>query len=47
MVYDVVIDGVSLVSNYRSQFARVINQSSYNGLVQRLRTRVNELRGGG
>ena len=47
MVYDVVIDGVGLVSNYRFQFARVINQSSYNGLVDRLRTRVNELRAGG
>lgn len=47
MVYDVVIDGVGLVSNYRFQFARVINQSSYNGLVERLRTRVNELRAGG
>ncbi len=47
MVYDVVIDGVGLVSNYRFQFARVINQSSYNALVERLRTRVNELRGGG
>jgi len=47
MVYDVVIDGVGLVSNYRFQFARVINQSSYSGLVNRLRNRVNELRSGG
>lgn len=47
MVYDVVIEGVSLVSNYRSQFARVIHQSSYNNLVQRLRNRLNELQAGG
>ncbi|MGD0970819.1 MAG: ABC transporter substrate-binding protein [Desulfobaccales bacterium] len=47
MVYDVVIDGVGMVSNYRFQFAQVINQSSYNGLVNRLRNRVNELRAGG
>ncbi len=47
MVYDVVIDGVSLVSNYRFQFAQVIHQSSYNGLVNRLRNRVNEMRAGG
>ncbi len=47
MVYDVVIDGVGLVSNYRFQFAQVINQSGYNALVNRLRTRVNELRAGG
>ncbi len=43
-VYDVVIEGVSLVSNYRSQFARVINESSYAELVKRLRTKVSEQR---
>ncbi len=47
MVYDVVIDGVGLISNYRFQFARVIQQSSYNALVDRLRTRVQEERSGG
>ncbi len=46
MVYDVVIEGVSLVSNYRSQFSRVINESSYAELVRRLRTKVSEDRGG-
>ena len=46
MVYDVVIEGVSLVSNYRSQFGRIITESSYPELVRRLRTRVNEQRGG-
>jgi phospholipid transport system substrate-binding protein len=43
MVYDVVIEGVSLVSNYRSQFSQVIRESSYSALVQRLRTKINEL----
>jgi phospholipid transport system substrate-binding protein len=42
-VYDVVIEGVSLVSNYRSQFTRVIHESSYAELVRRLRNRVNQL----
>jgi phospholipid transport system substrate-binding protein len=46
MVYDVVIEGVSLVSNYRSQFSRIISGSSYAELVRRLRARVNEQRGG-
>ena len=46
MVYDVVIEGVSLVSNYRSQFSRIISESSYAELVKRLRTKVNEQRGG-
>ena len=42
-VYDVVIEGVSLVSNYRSQFRRIIHESSYAELVRRLRNKVNEL----
>ena len=42
-VYDVVIEGVSLVSNYRSQFRRIIHESSYADLVRRLRTKVSEL----
>lgn len=44
VVYDVVIEGVSLVSNYRSQFQQVISQSSYGELVKRLRTKVSELK---
>jgi len=42
-VYDVVIEGVSLVSNYRSQFSRIIHESGYAALVQRLKTKVSEL----
>jgi phospholipid transport system substrate-binding protein len=42
-VYDVVIEGVSLVSNYRSQFSRIINESSYAELVRRLKNKVSEL----
>ncbi len=44
MVYDVTIEGVSLVNNYRSQFQTIIRESSYGGLVARLRTKVQELR---
>ena len=36
-VYDVVVEGVSLVSSYRSQFDKVIRTSSYPELVKRLR----------
>jgi phospholipid transport system substrate-binding protein len=38
-VYDVVVDGISLVNNYRGQFAKVIRSSSYQGLVDKLRNR--------
>lgn len=34
--YDVLVEGVSLVANYRSQFNSIINRSSYEGLVKRL-----------
>ncbi len=36
-VYDVLIDGVSFVSTYRSEFNRVIQLSSYEELIERLR----------
>jgi len=35
-VYDIVIEGVSLVTNYRSQFSDEIRQSSLDGLIQKL-----------
>lgn len=35
-VYDVSIDGLSLVSTYRGQFAEAIKQSGIDGLTQRL-----------
>ncbi len=43
-VYDVVIDGVSLVKNYRSQFERIIHSSSYPDLVEKLRKKSSEIR---
>lgn len=38
-VYDVVVEGVSLVSNYRSQFNRIIQTSSYAELVRKMRVK--------
>jgi len=40
MIYDVSIEGVSLVSNYRQQFDSVILSSSYQGLVEKLKEKV-------
>ena len=42
-VYDVKIENVGLVSNYRSQFNRIIQQSGYSDLIQRLKTKQEEL----
>jgi ABC-type transporter MlaC component len=38
LVRDVVIDGISLLENYRAQFARILRTSSYADLMLRLRT---------
>lgn len=37
LVYDVVIDGASIVHNYRAQFASIIREASYPGLVKKMR----------
>jgi phospholipid transport system substrate-binding protein len=44
LIYDILIENISLVGNYRSQFDRIIRTSSYDDLVKRLRTRGEFLR---
>jgi phospholipid transport system substrate-binding protein len=39
LVYDVNIEGVSLVSNYRTQFNKIVQTESYASLVQKLRAK--------
>ena len=41
-VYDISIEGVSLVNNYRKQFNSIISRSSYDELVRKLREKVAE-----
>ena len=41
MVYDAVIDDVSLIGNYRSQFARVLQTASLGELIQNLREKAS------
>ena len=36
-VYDVVIENVSIVNNYRSQFSRIISRWSYEEVVRRMK----------
>jgi phospholipid transport system substrate-binding protein len=36
-VYEIVIEGVSLINNYRTQFNNIIHRTSYDGLVKQLR----------
>ena len=42
MVYDIVIEGVSLVANYRSQFASILKKGSYEQLVKDLKKKLDE-----
>ena len=42
-VYDFVIEGVSMIRNYRSQFTKIIRRDSYEVLVQKLTDKINEL----
>ena len=43
-VYDVVVDGVSLVSNYRGQFSKILRNSSYPELVDQLRKKSDKIK---
>ena len=46
MIYDVVAEGVSMVSNYRTQFAQVLNDGSPEELLQLIRERITKLDNG-
>ena len=41
-VYDVVVDGVSLVNNYRGQFSKILRTSSYADLAEKLRQKIEK-----
>ena len=43
-VYDVVVDGVSLVNNYRGQFSKILRSSSYADLVDQLRKKSEKIK---
>ena len=43
LVYDVIIEGVSLVSNYRTQFNKIIQTSSFQELVKKMKSKQEEL----
>lgn len=42
LVYDVFVEGVSLVANYRTQFDRIMRTGSYQELVRRMRAHQSE-----
>lgn len=40
--YDIVVEGVSLVNNYRTQFSDIMAKSSFEGLMKKLREKSTE-----
>jgi phospholipid transport system substrate-binding protein len=40
-VYDVVIEGVSLINNYRTQFRGILANNTPEGLIEILRKKVS------
>jgi phospholipid transport system substrate-binding protein len=43
LVYDVIIEGVSLVANYRTQFNKIIQTDSYQALIKKMKNKQDEL----
>jgi phospholipid transport system substrate-binding protein len=43
-VYDVVIENISLVNNFRSQFSRILSNTSFAELLKRLQSKSVEIR---
>lgn len=42
LVYDISIEGVSLVNNYRKQFSSIMTRSSFKDLIEKLKSKVEE-----
>ncbi|MDP2758564.1 MAG: ABC transporter substrate-binding protein, partial [Desulfurivibrionaceae bacterium] len=42
MVYDVEVEGVSLVNNYRTQFASILDKENFAGLLARIEEKVKK-----
>ena len=43
LVYDVIIEGVSLISNYRSSYQTIVKQEGFDGLMAKMKAKIKEL----
>lgn len=41
-VFDIVTEGSSLVTNYKSQFKRIIDKNGFSGLIEKMKSKVAE-----
>jgi phospholipid transport system substrate-binding protein len=44
LLYDVIVDGVSILDNYKTQFAQVIRSQSFEFLLQKMKTQQRAIR---
>ncbi len=42
-IYDFIVEGVSMIRNYRTQFKKIIHKSSYEELVSKLKKKVDNI----
>jgi phospholipid transport system substrate-binding protein len=43
LLYDVIVDGVSILDNYRRQFSQVIRSNSFDFLLKKMKTQKQAL----
>jgi len=43
LVYDVIIEGVSLISNYRSSYQTIVKKEGFDGLMAKMKAKIKEL----
>lgn len=43
LVYDVIIEGVSLISNYRSSYQEIMKDEGFDGLLNKMQAKIDEL----
>ena len=42
-VYDVIIEGISLISNYRSSYQEIVKKEGFDGLIAKMKSKIKEL----
>ena len=42
-VYDVIIEGISLISNYRSSYQEILKKDGFDGLIVKMKAKIKEL----
>lgn len=43
LVYDVIIEGISLISNYRSSYQEIMKDEGFDGLLNKMQAKIDEL----